>query len=151
MRVVIATVEGIVSPAHLALRAEGIDHETPVLTGMFGYWQLLTDLWSKSESFILLEHDVIPWPGSIQLLNDCPEGWCVHEYPYGEPSQLIWALGACKFSAEFIARYEVSVPQLRWEQLDHFPRGILFKHLVKGSPHIHEPAFAHARLKDRGE
>ena len=150
MKVVVATVEGTISPAHLALHAEGIKHETPVLTGMFGYWQLLTKLWADGESFILLEHDVTPWPNSLQLLWDCPEGWCVHEYPHGEPPQLIWALGACKFSAEFMESYKDSIPQLRWEQLDHFPRGIL-KYLVKTGPHIHQPGFAHVKLRDRHE
>lgn len=145
--VIVATIRGVQSSASLALRAEGIEHERAELGDGLGYWHLISRHWRKGEGFVLLEHDVVPWPGAVALLAECPEDWCVHEYPYSEPPELIWALGAWKVSAAFTAAHSLPT-RVRWDGLDHYARGVLRDDA--GPPHVHRPPFAHARLKDRG-
>jgi hypothetical protein len=42
----------------------------------FAYYELLRDLWAAGESFIYVEHDVVPDRGLLPELWDCPEPYC---------------------------------------------------------------------------
>lgn len=36
--------------------------------------------WEEGQSFINVEHDVIPWPGALQALAACGRAWCGYNY-----------------------------------------------------------------------
>lgn len=48
-------------------------HPTPDDTS---YAELFNDLWTRRETFIINEHDVLAPPGAIRDLWDCPLFWC---------------------------------------------------------------------------
>lgn len=103
MRVVIASPsEDCV--AHRALEQEGVPHDVLLCEGQFGYGKHLARLWG-GEGFVLLEHDVVPWVGAIQQLQDCEGDWCGFRYAKG--GSTIRALGCVKFS-DRLARLEIT-------------------------------------------
>lgn len=67
-------------PAHWALAQERVEHR--ILdnsdTG-YRYGRNFAALWNKGEPFIHVEHDIVPWPGAIKELIECPEPWCTFE------------------------------------------------------------------------
>lgn len=46
------------------------------------YWQLLANLWSAAEDFVLVEQDIVPHDGVLPAFSDCREPWCTFAYPY---------------------------------------------------------------------
>jgi hypothetical protein len=46
----------------------------------WSYVDYLQARWDEGRSFINLEHDVVPWPGSPERLWACLKPWCVHGY-----------------------------------------------------------------------
>ena len=65
------TKEGLFAPGPLPLEVEYI--ETP---GLHGYGDSLARVWDLGKGFIILEHDVAPWPGALTELWNCPEPLC---------------------------------------------------------------------------
>ena len=72
------------------------------------YSDFLRERWAEGESFINIEHDIVPWPGAIEEIAECPEPWCGYAYhtgpsldphPYWHPM-----LGCVKLGAELIRR-----------------------------------------------
>ncbi len=45
------------------------------------YVDLVSDLWTRGDTFIINEQDKLPWPGAIQELWECPMIWCAYSYP----------------------------------------------------------------------
>src|SRR5215216_621829 len=130
--------------AHWALDAERIDHEVHVCYGDNGYGELLSALWALAESFILVEHDIAPWPGAITRLKNCNQQWCAYQYPLN--FDLVAALGCTKFTSELIATtWTISSrwAETHWGALD----GLVVHRLQLAGhkPHLHSPPVAHAR------
>ncbi len=76
--------------------------------GPYGYRSYFRDRWRAGETFISVEHDVVPWPGALEQLWACPELWCVYGYHdndnFADPAVTGFPyLGCVKFSAELIA------------------------------------------------
>ncbi len=80
----------------------------PIDLGAREYSDFLKERWDDRESFINVEHDVVPWSGAIESLIDCPEPWCGYAYhvgasrdphPYWHPM-----LGCTKIGLELIER-----------------------------------------------
>jgi len=77
--------------------------------GLYGYQEFFRGRWAAGESFIVVEHDVVPWPGSLEGLRDCPEPWCAHNfhlhlhrrYKLTDPGATP-PLGCAKITAAFI-------------------------------------------------
>lgn len=88
-------------PAHLALTAEGVAHD--VVGHGLGYADQLAVWWRSGEGFVLVEHDVAPWPGAVRHLIDCPRDWCAHRFP--KYQHLIRSLGCVKFSTRLVQTY----------------------------------------------
>ncbi len=80
----------------------GVDHEVHQVHGDTGYWQLLSDLWTRTEGVILVEHDIIASPDAIAELVDCNQDWCCCAYPYGRGT--IVGLGCTKLSKALMER-----------------------------------------------
>jgi hypothetical protein len=77
------------------------------------YWNLLNDLWQKGETFILVEHDILPWPGALEELWQCPGLWCANSYDQ-RGIGIYHSFGCTKFSAELIRR----LPDV-WSRIGH--------------------------------
>lgn len=76
--------------------------------GDTGYPEMLAALWKRGTAFIIVEQDVVPWPGAIEELQSCPKPWCAFAYDKhyrmerGAPGDAVY-LGCAKFSDELIA------------------------------------------------
>jgi hypothetical protein len=51
----------------------------------WSYTNFLQDLWDKHEDVIIVEHDIVFWPGAIDALWDCKEEWCFYGYDTNRP------------------------------------------------------------------
>jgi hypothetical protein len=152
MRVVVAVPPGGSDAAHLALTAEGVDHEARHCAGDTGYGQLIVDLWAAGEGFVMVEHDVAPWMGAIEQLADCPNDWCQFRYPKHGGS-LTRGLGCTKFSDRLVAGYpglSVDWSATDWRVLDGAVGAAVADALKAEDPDrhplcTHEPPVAHVR------
>ena len=81
------------------------------------YTRHLQQCWEKGQTFINLEHDIVPWPGAIASLLECPQPWCAFGYlPYLDITTNAPNLGLAKFSDVFIS----ATPQL-WQRMPSRP------------------------------
>src|SRR5437660_4906569 len=111
-----------------SLHAEFVD----VSRSDMGYGALVATLW-KGDSFLLLEHDVLPTRALLEEMAACPEPWCA-AYAWrfsgavmpGETRPLHpirdreTALFLNKFSASLIARtpHIIGRVKVHWKQVD---------------------------------
>lgn len=133
-------------PAALALRAEGLNPEVVIMGGDLSYGRLVERLWRSGEGFVLVEHDVVPWPGAMSALSSCPELYCGHRYLIA--AQLGGTIGCVRFSAALTAAH----PDLparwagsHWSNLDIKLTNGLWDVGVRGF-HVHEPPVAHLHV-----
>lgn len=107
------------------------------------YARLFTELWQRGEGFVLVEHDVVPWPGAITDLKSCPRELCTFEYPSGGA----WcrSLGCVKFSDSLVQRipFDVEWQNRAWDELD----GAVFATLQEVEVHVHTPPVAHVKAR----
>jgi hypothetical protein len=122
------------------------------------YWRLLADLWSASEDFMLVEHDMELNGGEVEAFEECPNSWCVAPY---EGKQPIWtgrrnqqaprgpvvfrcALGCTRFRSSLLLELPDAVTHMRlkhWQRLDSQLASYLFQHGKKACEH--EPYVTH--------
>jgi hypothetical protein len=133
--VLVAAVGSADCPAARALLTEGVACEVAVMTDVADYPDAVRGVWGLGRGFVLVEHDVVPWPGATSQLVDCPERWCAFEYPLA-PGCLSHALGCVKVAA---GTDPPSVWPSSWRELD----ACVYRHL--GMPHLHSPPVAHAK------
>lgn len=88
----------------LALVQDGVGADYIHMPGDGSYFDLLERCWRAGEGFILVEHDIVPWPGAIQQLANCHYGWCTLPY-YCSVGWIRDGLGCTKFSAGLLAAY----------------------------------------------
>lgn len=143
MRVIVAAIDDDCT-AHRAFEAEGFDHEVHICEGDYGYGELLTALWDAGEGFVIVEHDIVPWPGAIPQLLECESIWCSYEYPLN--FGFVSALGCTKFSAKLIQKHpriSRSWATIHWGALDGSVIPAL--QLSGREAHLHHPPVAHVR------
>jgi hypothetical protein len=81
-----------------------------------GYWR---ERWTEGQTFINVEHDVVPWPGALDALWRCESDWCAYGYQTDEQESAFPYLGCVKFSAAFIALFpDVWNGAQGWTDLD---------------------------------
>lgn len=117
------------------------------------YWQLLANLWSEGRGFVLIEHDIVVRPDSIEKLVACHEPWCSFQVPY--VGRLYAGLSCAKFSAGLIARYPDALDRISGlEDEDHPPShwcrldSHLQSHVLNPggeTMHVHGPPLEHLR------
>jgi len=130
---------------------EGLEVVEVVMTDYHHYGRLLTELWQSRQGFILVEHDVVPWPGAITDLRSCSHELCLFEYPNGiihdEPrSGWTASLGCVKFSDSLVRRVpcDGEWQNRGWDELD----GAVFATLQgEVEAHVHHPAVAHVKAR----
>ena len=66
----------------------------------WAYLDYIQTRWVEGERFVNCEHDVVPWPGAIEQIWECPNDWCYFSYTdwFGP----VPPFGLVKFSAKFI-------------------------------------------------
>jgi hypothetical protein len=74
----------------------------------YAYARWFQSLWKLGHDFIIVEHDVLPWPGAITKLEQCVNVWC----------GLNTSLQCTKFSPSRLGDCPVSEPT-HWQMLDH--------------------------------
>lgn len=151
MRVVVAALRKN-CPAHLALTMEGVEHDVLICRGKYGYGRHLAELWRQGEGFILVEHDIAPWPTAIKSMIDCSFEWCTFAYPMNEGAGyevLGKSLGCTKFGDHLLQRFPdlwktwEGVP---WQNVDgHLEPSLRNAHMV--TVHQHVPPVAHVKVK----
>ena len=91
---------------HLALRQDGIQASFVQMVDEDSYFQLFECLWDrgKGDSFTIVEHDIVTWPGAIAEIESCPEQWCTFPY-YCSVGWIVDGLGCTKFGRDLIASH----------------------------------------------
>jgi hypothetical protein len=132
---------GLRSETVAEVRSQAPEAELIELTAGPGpyYPDFLRARWRSrlGEDWILIEQDVVPPPGAIAGLLECPENWCTHpEMNLG--SYITTAFGLVKFSAAFRSCYlELMDRSLGWNRWQ-FPSPCLKPGEIDPSP-IHRP------------
>ena len=130
------------------VRALMIDHVEPLYVYMeeeSSYWRLLKRLWEERETFVLVEHDIIPWPGAIAALWACDSPWCTYEYPLENYS--ILAGFGCTLVRDVLMEAVPNVwdeaPETHWWGLDSWLSHKSLSLLGRDKPHLHAPPVTH--------
>lgn len=140
----------IVSPykhcvAAKALYSEGIEYRIIHPVDDHSYGRIIAGAWQIGESFINVEHDIAPWPGALQALEDCTEPLCAYQYLIR--GELTTALGCIKFSDTIMKRYANACEgweATHWMHLDaRVISSLEWDRKIK--VHLHEPPVAHVR------
>lgn len=106
-----------------------------------GYADLTRKWWLEGEPFIVVEHDVVPWPGAIEALIECPEPWCAHSHHH---DHAFLRHGSVEMSCYKVVPAELgSDPfpaEVPWQQTDSVLSQKLFErgHMI----HQHWPSVA---------
>ena len=129
--------------AHEAMRRslemQGLAPRYERLDGDYAYDRLFRRLWAEGEPFVLVEHDILPWPGAVQRLWTCDRPWCAFEYfMLGE---LRVALGCTKFDPSRLGPCPLPDTVWHWRKMDWQ----IIDALTDRSQcaHLHEPAVTH--------
>jgi hypothetical protein len=122
------------------------------------YFDFLAGLWTLGETFVLVEHDIVPWEGAIDDLLGCSQPWCSFGYllELGETTIMHHGLGCVKFSEELCAEFpsvwsEIALeandvhPAKHWCNIDDRLTRWLTTHGAK--QHRHDPPVEHLSPK----
>jgi hypothetical protein len=135
-----------------ALEADGRTAEYVHVGGTpEAYFELLAGLWAEGKGFVIVEQDIVPWPGAIAEMEACPEPWCGRPYNLG--THLGAYLGCTKFSDSLVAGAPGVIaaidhlafdgtPRRYWGRLDTRLKQVLEDQLGL-THHWHWPAVEH--------
>lgn len=134
--------------ATLALITEGVYNVNEIMMrSRFDYGMLFTEYWIKRQGFIIVEHDVIPWPGAIDELQECPNDWCAFRYPMFDIKKeglCNKGLGCTKFSRRLTHEpFDTIWGETPWQELDGWVSTYIEK--LGYEIHIHTPPVAHIK------
>lgn len=141
MNVYIATAKPD-SIASRALRMEGVEHEELINGDDLDYGRHFTELWNRGKPFVICEDDIIPSPGTVSALLECPQPWCSHRHPTCPGNPLCGGFGFAKHKPVGTApKVWAETPWwlLDGEVMPFLPR-VYGQHA-----HFHQPDVAHAR------
>ena len=116
-----------------------LDHED-------SYWHLLSDIWERNEPVVINEHDVLPWPGAIQEIQNCPAHWCSYTYRMQGGYGIHHAFGCTKLGQGLIETLPdawVNVDSTRWSDLD--AQLCIMARNAGLTPHPHRPPVIHLK------
>lgn len=105
----------------------------------YAYDRLFRSLWAKGEPFIIVEHDILPWPGALAQLWECECAWgAFNYYIFGE---LRSQLGCVKFDPSRLGACPLGDELVPWQRLDW----AVITGLVEAgqSGHLHGPPVSH--------
>lgn len=111
------------------------------------YRLLMREIWEEGDTVIIIEHDILPWPGAIEELLLCQCVWGGYTYQTNGGLGVSHMLGCAKLDQDLIAH----TPGLwdepaHWSQLD---QRLLFAARSKGiEPHLHRPPVIHINPRE---
>ena len=74
------------------------------------YAALVAGLWAAGDTFLLVEHDMIPTLEAVTAMQECRRWWCANPYPVNhQQGETIEGLGFTRFRAQLLAA-EPDVP-----------------------------------------
>jgi hypothetical protein len=107
-----------------------------------GYRRLMLNLWRERKSVIIVEHDIVPWPGAIEELWNCSCHWGAYSYQIDGGIGIYHGLGCTKITTHLMD----AVPTI-WERPEpwHLLDQILFFEARNCGlePHHHRPPVIH--------
>jgi len=135
-------------------------HYVDVSGDRAAYAEYFQARWDERETFISLEHDIVPWPGAIEELVACREPWCFFGYDAGIDcaADRCAPFGLVKFDARLIAAVPDVWREMRtafagdanmWMYCDVF----MHRYTAEGRgipPHQHYPAVLNANPQPAG-
>jgi hypothetical protein len=139
-----------------ALRADDIEPAPITMSLDTDYYGLLSGLWAEGRTFVIVEHDIIVWPGAVRALLACEEPWCA--YPYKIGGHYSPGFGCVKFEGEFTYAHRNAIEMVgdptcpyfssqgnprHWSGLDSRLGLVLSVLSGRGWPHLHQPAVTH--------
>lgn len=105
-----------------AAAASGFEVKLVEMFGQDDYHNLIADLWHDRETFIVIEQDIVPHPGAIKELVECPQPWCAFAYDYPPFGQYA-GMGCAKFGAALIAQFPDAMTETAtWHDPKHPPK-----------------------------
>lgn len=126
----------------LNLACQGIVPRVFRMEGDFDYYLLLAKLWREDRPFVLVEHDVLPWPGAIAQLLACEWPWCA--LPYAVHGRSSAYLGCVKFEPYRLGSLPLPAELQHWRSLDLLVQREL---IARGyREHRHGPEVGHMNL-----
>jgi hypothetical protein len=143
MRLVVPYVPGKLNPyVPLVLKSYGFAPVFVELNGEHGYSDLLKRLWANLETVVVIEQDVLPWPGAVEELHSCIGEWCTCSYRYGGGYGLSHMLGCAKLSIALMKKlpglWDKPVPWARCDAHLYYAA-----REVGQEPHPHRPPVVH--------
>lgn len=141
----------ILPETRAALENSGYEWTGAAVSGTdTAYTELLQKLWRAGETFAIVEHDVVPWRGALEQLDECPEAWCSFIYPFGDGMHA--GLGCARFRSALLAAHPTAVDDTLAERTETHPAGHwcslddrLSRALTRAGAvkHVHAPAVGH--------
>lgn len=117
------------------------------LTHDDAYRQLLRDLWLEGESFIIVEQDIVPWPGALEELWRCPCYWGSNTYKLHGGEGIHHGFGCTKITTALMARLpKVWDEPGHWSELDQ--RLWFAAREIGQEPHPHRPPVIHLNPRE---
>lgn len=116
------------------------------------YFRLLAHLWEAAEDVVIVEHDIVPWHGSLDEMIACPEQWCAFSYTLLEIVHS--GLGCCKFAGSLMRAHPSLVADTLSEDSQVHPRGHWCNlddrirrqcHERRITQHVHGPSVGHTK------
>lgn len=112
----------------------------------YGYHHLMRDIWSQRKQVIIVEHDIVPWPGAIAELAACPCAWGSYSYKIHGGIGIFHGLGCTKLTPELMDATSDLWSDEVWHQ-DHWSKidqVLFFAARERGyEPHHHRPPVIH--------
>jgi hypothetical protein len=84
--------------------------------GDYGYSKYLNERWEEGQTFINVEHDIVPTKEILESIWNCPEPLCVTAYE-GDPPQVSY-LACVKISDNFIKERRIDWDHLHFTDCD---------------------------------
>ncbi len=133
---------GIFDAVKLNLATQGFLPRIVKVDRIYSYDFLFRSLWAEGEPFILVEHDIVPWPGALAELWNCPEPWC--GFPYFIFGELRSQLGCTKFDPANLGECPLTGDPIEWQVID---KAIEKRLVMRGqNGHMHSPAVTHLNI-----
>lgn len=103
-----------------ALDADDVDVTYVEMREDTSLYDFMVERWRARETFVMVEHDIVPWPGAIQGIWDCPEPYCAR--PYRILDYVMGCWGCTKFDASMMERWADLIEcagRREWPKLPH--------------------------------
>jgi len=112
----------------------------------YAYFNLVYKLWEEKETFVIIEHDIVPWPGALKKIYWCPRPLCIYLAPHGmgeNSYSLGW--GISKYSKKLIKDHPFHLHDSKLTREWHHLDGELVTRLIENGTqlHIHHPPVLH--------